>query len=101
MNGRRARIRAFTRLSSAASRWLDARGRSALAPPGSPLAVARADAGTALDDARAAHTLAVDDVRPADLQPNGLLTVDAADRLFPGRRRASLARARLMMEDQW
>jgi hypothetical protein len=65
------RICAFTSLSTAGSRWIDARYAAAGAPPGSPAKVHAADLQTALDDRRAAHTIALG-YRPDQLQPNGL-----------------------------
>jgi hypothetical protein len=65
------RICAFTALSTAGSRWTDARYAAAGAAPGSPARVHAADLQTTLDDRRAAHTMALG-YRPDQLQPNGL-----------------------------
>lgn len=62
---------AFTALSTAASRRIDARYAAAGQPPGSPARVRAADLLTELDDRRAAHTLACG-YPPEALQANGL-----------------------------
>jgi hypothetical protein len=76
-----SRIQAFTALSSAASRYVDARHAAAGAAPGSPAAVAVADLHTTLVDRRTAHTLAVEGVTADDVNPTvGILTAAASRR---------------------
>lgn len=65
------RICAFTDLSTAASRCIDARYAAGGQPPGSPAKVAADDLRTTLDDRRAAHTLALG-YRPDELRRDGL-----------------------------
>jgi hypothetical protein len=95
------RIRAFCAMSTAASRHIDARYAAAGTEPGSAAAVHAADLRTSLDDRRAAHSLLTADpsrvdtvTDPADVQRNGLWTIEAVTRFRPhiaerNRRRAA------------
>lgn len=71
---------AYGHMSAAASRSSDARRAATGAAAGSAEDVARADAWTSLADRRCGHTLALG-TDPADMQRDGLLTLDAAVRL--------------------
>lgn len=79
-------IDAFCALSTAASRYTDARYAAAGQPPGSPAQLRRAELLTDLADRRVAHTIARagHDGRhytTDEIQRDGLLTLECAVRL--------------------